>query len=59
MDALVHYWYWPDSYDRCIPATVAPENVEADKRIKGNIPCPLLHDDGDPQFMALHFNLDA
>ncbi|CAL8469788.1 g9330 [Coccomyxa elongata] len=32
---LVHFWYYPDSYDRCIPASLAPETVEHDKRIKG------------------------
>ena len=33
--SLVHYWYHPDSYDRCLSAEVAPEVVEPDKRIKG------------------------
>ena len=33
--SLVHYWYHPDSYDRCLPAEVAPEVVEPDKRIRG------------------------
>ena len=32
---MVHYWYQPDSYDRCIPASVAPEAIEVDKRIRG------------------------
>ncbi len=36
-DVLVHYWYYPDSYDRCIPASVAPEAIETDKRIKGEL----------------------
>ena len=31
----MHYWYHPDSYDRCLSAEVAPEVVEPDKRIKG------------------------
>ena len=41
--SLVHYWYHPDSYDRCIPAEVAPEVVEPDKRIRGDhFSCPSL-----------------
>ena len=41
--SLVHYWYHPDSYDRCIPAEVAPEVIEPDKRIRGDpISCPSL-----------------
>jgi len=35
--SLVHYWYHPDSYDRCLPAEVAPEVVEQDKRIRGKL----------------------
>ena len=33
--SLVHYWYHPDSYDRCLLAEVAPEVIEPDKRIRG------------------------
>ena len=33
--ALVHRWYEPDSYDSCMPAAVAPEALEPDKRIRG------------------------
>lgn len=35
---LVHHWYRPDSYDSCIPASVAPEAIEVDKRIRGARP---------------------
>ena len=42
--SLVHYWYHPDSYDRCLPAEVAPEVIEPDKRIRGRHSLPqLLH----------------
>lgn len=41
-DVLVHYWYYPDSYDRCIPASEAPETLEPDKRIKGEPPVSFL-----------------
>jgi hypothetical protein len=44
---LVHRWYEPDSYDSCLPAAVAPEALEPDKRIRGAPPCcrtcSLLH----------------
>ena len=33
--ARVHFWYTPDSYDQNLPAGVAPEKLEADKRIRG------------------------
>lgn len=36
-DVLVHYWYYPDSYDRCLAANVAPETIESEKRIKGEL----------------------
>ena len=33
--ALVHWWYLPDSYDELYPADKASENVEPDKVIEG------------------------
>lgn len=33
--ARVHFWYTPDSYDKNLPADVAPEKLEPDKRIRG------------------------
>eukprot|EP00210_Caulerpa_lentillifera_P002940 g2807.t1 len=32
---LVHYWYYPDSYDNWMPAEVAPENLEPDHKAIG------------------------
>ena len=31
----MHFWYTPDSYDKNLPADVAPERLEPDKRIRG------------------------
>ncbi len=36
--ARVHFWYTPDSYDQNLPADVAPEKLEPDKRIRGKCP---------------------
>ena len=33
--ALVHWWYYPDSYDELVPLESAPELVEPDKVANG------------------------
>ena len=33
----MHFWYTPDSYDKNLPADVAPEKLEPDKRIRGEL----------------------
>lgn len=31
----MHWWYFPDSYDCCIPAESAPADLEPDKELRG------------------------
>ena len=37
--ALVHWWYWPDSYDEYVPAESASDVLEPDKTIEGEPVC--------------------
>lgn len=34
-EALVHWWYLPDSYDEWMPVEVAPAEIEPEKRVRG------------------------
>lgn len=38
---LVHWWYYPDSYDELVPPdSVPPEVIEPDKKPEGEFPPP-------------------